>query len=201
MRRILSRFVEYISDCLHEANITGTKLAVLLPLQCAIGSSGLILRAKENILKRNTLDAVFTLPPEMFYPGASANACCMLFTMGVPHYYTEGNKKGYPRKKTFFGYYKEDGFKKKKNLGRVEQLDKTGNSIWKTQIEPKWIELFNNGDVETGLSAKEFVCASDEWLCEAYMKTDYSKLTEADFQQTLNNYLAYLVKEGKVYES
>jgi hypothetical protein len=40
-----------------------------------------------------------------------------------------------------------------------------------------------------------------EWLCEAYMKTDYSVLSEANFQSTLNDYLAYLVKEGKVYES
>lgn len=33
------------------------------------------------------------------------------------------------------------------------------------------------------------------------MKTDYSKLTEKDFQKTINEYLAYLVKEGFVYES
>lgn len=33
------------------------------------------------------------------------------------------------------------------------------------------------------------------------MKTDYSKLTERDFQQTLNDYLSYLVKEGYVYET
>ena len=43
--------------------------------------------------------------------------------------------------------------------------------------------------------------ADDEWLCEAYMKTDYTKLTADDFQQTLNNYLSYLVKEGFVYEA
>jgi len=190
-------FVDYISDCLHDANITGTKLAVLLPLQCAIGDSGLMLRTKENILKYNTLEAVFTLPPEMFHPGASANACCMLFTMGIPHC----NAEGKPNKKTFFGYYKEDGFVKKKNLGRVEVLDRQNKSIWETQIEPKWLELFNNGDVESGLSAKEYVVASDEWLCEAYMKTDYSTLTADDFQKTLNDFLSYLVKEGKVYES
>ena len=190
-------FVEYMSDCLHKANITNAKLAVLLPMQCAIANSGIILRAKENILKYNTLEAVFTLPPEMFYPGASANACCMLFTMGIPHFDTDGK----PKKKTFFGYYKNDGFTKKKNLGRIEVLDTKGQSIWETQIHPKWLSLFKNGDVESGLSAKEYVTASDEWLCEAYMKTDYSKLCEADFQKTLNNYLAYLVKEGIVYES
>ena len=33
------------------------------------------------------------------------------------------------------------------------------------------------------------------------MKTDYTKLREEDFQRTLNSYLAYLIKEGKIYES
>ncbi len=41
----------------------------------------------------------------------------------------------------------------------------------------------------------------DEWLAEAYMETDYSTLSEEDFQTTLNEYLSYLVKEGIVYES
>jgi 23S rRNA G2445 N2-methylase RlmL len=40
-----------------------------------------------------------------------------------------------------------------------------------------------------------------QWLCEAYMKTDYNKLTQDDFQKTVNDYLAYLVKAGEVYES
>ena len=54
--------------------------------------------------------------------------------------------------------------------------------------------------VVDGKSAVEKVNADDEWLCEAYMKTDYSKLTKDNFQRTLNNYLAYLIKEGNVYE-
>ena len=52
-----------------------------------------------------------------------------------------------------------------------------------------------------GLSATAEVTGKDEWLCEAYMKTDYTKLREEDFQRTLNSYLAYLIKEGKIYES
>ena len=54
---------------------------------------------------------------------------------------------------------------------------------------------------EDGLSATAVVDGKSEWLCEAYMKIDYSKLTEQDFQQIINNYLAYLVKEGIVYDS
>ena len=186
-------FVKYIADTLNSIN-HHAKLAVLLPVACAIGTSGEIARLKEEILKENTLDAVFTLPNEIFYPGASAPACCMVFKIGTKH-----NDVSNPD--TYFGYYKEDGFKKKKNLGRVEQIDAcTGKSKW-VEIEKQWIELYRNRQSVDGLSATHKVNGDDEWLCEAYMKTDYTKLTEEDFQQTINDYLAYLIKEGRIYES
>ena len=88
-----------------------------------------------------------------------------------------------------------------KNLGRVEQVDSTtGKSRW-VEIEKEWIELYRNRRSVDGLSATHKVSGDDEWLCEAYMKTDYTKLSERDFQQTINDYLAYLVKEGHIYES
>ena len=61
--------------------------------------------------------------------------------------------------------------------------------------------MYRNRKSVDGLSATAEVVGTDEWLCEAYMKTDYSKLTEADFQQIVNNYLSYLMKEGMIYES
>ena len=186
-------FVKFIADTLNSINHQA-KLAVLLPVACAIGTSGEIARLKREILEENTLDAVFTLPNEIFYPGASASACCMVFKIGTKH-----NDISNPD--TFFGYYKDDGFKKKKNLGRVEQIDfKTGKSKW-AEIELEWIELYRNRRAVDGLSATHKVSGADEWLCEAYMKTDYTKLTEQDFQQTINDYLAYLVKEGNIYET
>lgn len=197
-------FIHFLSDVVKEMNDKRekdglprktVKLAVLLPVAAAIGTSSLISAEKEYMLENNTLDAVFTLPNEVFYPGASVSACCMVFTLGNPHINADDTVN-----KTFFGYYKEDGFKKKKNLGRIEQFDKNNNSVWK-QIEAEWLDLFRNKTVEDGLSAMQAVSGDDEWLCEAYMKTDYSKLSEADFQQTLNNFLAYQMKEGKIYES
>ena len=186
-------FVKYIADTLNSINHQA-KLAVLLPVACAIGTSGEITRLKREILEENTLDAVFTLPNEIFYPGASASACCMVFKIGTKH-----NDVSNPD--TFFGYCKDDGFKKKKNLGRVEQIDTdTGKSKW-VEIEREWIELYRNRRSVDGLSATHKVNGDDEWLCEAYMKTDYTKLTEQDFQQTINDYLAYLVKEGHIYET
>ena len=193
-------FVHFLSDVIKEMNdlkekagkpTKQVKLAVLLPVAAAIGTSDIIEKEKIAMLENNTLEAVFTLPNEIFYPGASACACCMLFTLGKPH----SNDK-----ETFFGYCKDDGFKKKKNLGRVEQFNANNESLWK-EIEKEWIYLFRNHKAEPGKSATVVVNGESEWLCEAYMKTDYSTLKEADFQQTLNDYLAYLVKEGNIYES
>ena len=82
----------------------------------------------------------------------------------------------------------------------MEQIDTNGNSKW-VEIEKKWIDLYRNRKSVDGLSATHKVNGSHEWLCEAYMKTDYSKLKQENFQQTINDYLAYLIKEGNVYES
>ena len=197
-------FIHYLSDVIAEMNkerenknepIKTVKLAVLLPVSAAIGTSDIIENEKFEMLKNNTLEAVFTLPNEIFYPGASASACCMLFTLGKPHKKADGTVN-----ETFFGYCKDDGFKKKKNLGRIEQFDENNNSKWKA-VEEEWLYLFNNKKAIDGKSSTAIVSSESEWLCEAYMKTDYNKLSEADFQQTLNNYLAYLMKEGKIYET
>lgn len=183
-------FLKYIADILNECKIQAT-IAVLLPVACAIGNSREIENIKIDLLEQNTLDAVFTLPNEIFYPGASASACCMVLKTG---------RKNADSGKTFFGYFKEDGFKKKKNLGRIEQMNpETGESEWKI-IRDRWIELYNGRESVDGLSVTQKVTGKDEWLCEAYMKTDYSRLSEEDFQATINEYLSYLVKEGMVNE-
>ena len=60
-------------------------------------------------------------------------ACCMVFTLGKPHPEDE---------ETFFGYFKDDGFVKKKNLGRIEKVKKDATSqddtYWK-DIEEEWL--------------------------------------------------------------
>ncbi|WP_303967112.1 HsdM family class I SAM-dependent methyltransferase [Rothia mucilaginosa] len=198
-------FVQFISDCVQKSNSKRRKnnqsakpvtMAVILPVSAAIGANEILKSSKKKLLADNTLEAVFTLPNEIFYPGASASACMMVFTLGQSHYDPE---TGDPCKATFFGYFKDDAHKKKKNIGRIEQFDENNVSKWKA-VEDMWLRLYRNKVVEAGMSAMQEVNYEDEWLVEAYMKTDYSILTEADFQATINNYLAYLVKEGKIIE-
>lgn len=164
------------------------KLAVLLPMQCAIGTGADVKKYKQLMLQEHRLDAVFSLPPDIFHPGASANACCMIFELGVRH-----DSANIP---TFFGYFKDDGFRKKKNLGRVEKTDPiTGRGLWK-DIEEEWLRLYRNREEKTGLSAVQRVSYKDEWLCEAYMTTDYSKLTVNDFEQTIRDFMAYCISSN-----
>ena len=186
-------FVKYIMDILNEVNVSAT-LAVLLPVACAIGTAREIGKLKEDILKENTLDAVFTLPNEVFYPGASASACCMIFKVGKKH-------SDVSNPDTYFGYYKDDGFRKKKNLGLIEQVaNNSDKSIW-SNIEESWIKLYRERKAVDGKSAIKKVTHKDEWLCEAHMKTDYSDLSNIIFEETIRNYYSYLVKESAYIEA
>ena len=168
------------------------KMAVLLPMQAAIGNTGDVKDFKKKMLDNYTLDAVFSLPTEMFYPGAAAVACCMIFDLSQKH--EKANRD------TFFGYFKDDKFIKRKGLGRIEQTDTNGNSLW-SKTKELWLDLYKNKREVPGLSVMKRVTWKNEWLAEAYMETDYSTLSESDFQKTINDYLAYLVKEGHVYEA
>lgn len=70
-------FIHYLSDVIAEINKERenndeqrktVKLAVLLPVSAAIGTSKIIENEKIEMLKNNTLEAVFTLPNEIFIP-------------------------------------------------------------------------------------------------------------------------------------
>ena len=176
-------FVEWVASQVSSS----CKIAVLLPMQAAIGNSGDIKLFKKKMLDHCTLEAVFSLPDEIFYPGATAVACCMIFDRSQKH--SKANKD------TFFGYYKDDKFVKRKGLGRVERAGVDGSSLW-IKTEELWLDLYKNRRVVPGLSVMHKVTWKDEWLAEAYMETDYGTLSESDFQKVINNYLSYPVKEG-----
>ncbi|MCL2627724.1 MAG: SAM-dependent methyltransferase [Oscillospiraceae bacterium] len=172
-------FVEQLLSLLS----TGGKGVVVVPMSCAIGTK--FKEVRERLFKKHTLKAVFSMPDDIFYPTAT-NPCVMVWEAHTPHDSTQ---------ETFFGYCKNDGFVKRKKLGRIDCNEK-----WQ-DIEAEWLKLYRNRDIVDGLSSRACVKHNDEWLCEAYMKTDYTKLTQDDFQKTVNDYLAYLVKAGRHHDN
>ncbi|MFX4154581.1 N-6 DNA methylase [Aliarcobacter butzleri] len=158
--------------------VKGGKAVVVVPMSCAIGTK--FKETRKRLFEKHTLKAVFTMPDDIFYPTAT-NVCVMVWEAKKPH---DINTK------TYFGYYKEDGFVKRKKLGRVDVYEK-----WK-DIKSKWLQHYKDNDVIDGLSAKQYVTDSDEWLAEAYMKTDYSKINDEIFEKKVREYLAYLIAYG-----
>jgi type I restriction-modification system DNA methylase subunit len=160
---------------------TGGTGVVVVPMSCAIGPK--FKEVRERLFKKHTLKAVFSMPDDIFYSNnANVNVCVMVWEAHKPHE---------SMKTTFFGYYKDDGFSKAKKLGRIDKFNR-----WKG-IKNEWLRLYRERETKEGMSVKKAVKWDDEWLCEAYMETDYSALTQEDFQETINNYLAYLVKTGQ----
>jgi len=168
-------FVEILLSILVNRGIA----VAVVPLNCALGTT--CKAERERLFKKHTLEAVFSMPTEIFNPAASAPPCVMVWTANVPH---PSNKQ------TFFGYYRDDGFVKRKKLGRVDTYNK-----WE-KIKNKWLKLYQEKDIEAGLSVKHCVTYKDEWAAEAYMETDYSKLNMADFEKKLKEYVAFKFLSG-----
>ena len=148
----------------------------ILPMRCALYQKGTGKQLKERILKKHTLEAVFSMPDDLFHNSkVSVVTCVMVFTAHHSH-----DQKS----QTFFGYLKDDGFVKRKHKGRVD------NGTWHDKKETM-LSLYRNKRNTPGLSVTQQVEAKDEWCVEAYMETDYSQLAEEDFVSTIKNYLAY----------
>ncbi len=85
------------------------------------------------------------------------------------------------------GYFKDDRFEKRKGLGRIDARNRY------SAIKEKWLAAYRNLDEVPGLSVRREVTAKDEWCAEAYMETDYAKLSGGDFVAKLREFAAFKV--------
>ena len=165
--------LEFVEQLLSILTTRGTAVAVV-PVNCALGTTCKDVR--ERLFKKHTLEAVFSMPTEIFNPAASAPPCVMVWTANVPHP---------ENKQTFFGYFRDDGFIKRKKLGRIDAFGK-----WEA-IKQQWLNLYQNKKEMAGFSVMHCVKHTDEWCAEAYMEMDYSKLQDADFERKIKEYVAF----------
>lgn len=155
----------------------------IIPMSCVLAQSREMLRLKEKLLLKHTLKAVFSMPDELFHNSdVGVNTCIVVFEAHIPHP---------EKKKTFFGHFKEDGFYKRKTKGRFD-YDKKWDAI-----KDEWLNLYINNKAKAGFSVVRKVNAADEWCAEAYMETDYSTLTQDDFQSVVKKYAAFNILNGE----
>lgn len=157
-------------------------VVAIVPMRCALYQDGQGAILKQRLLDNHTLEAVMSMPDDLFYPIGTVT-CVMVFRAQVPH--ATSNRK------TWFGYWKNDGFIKAKHRGRID-----ANEQWQT-ICDKWLESYRNREVHVGESVMQYVTAQDEWCAEAYMETDYTKITQADFEKVVRDYAVFKLLNAK----
>jgi len=168
------KFVKNNLDCLQ----VGGVCVAIVPMQSALSIRGKIGELKQSILKDHTLEAVLSMPDELFFNSkVSTVTCIMVFTAHKPQP---------PAKQVFLGYYKNDRFKKNKVKGRFDSDNK-----WE-EVEKEWISCYVNRTEKQGLSVNVELDYTCEWAAEKYMETDYSVLADKQFKHTLLNYSTYL---------
>lgn len=170
--------LEFIINNL-ECLVDGGTCIAIVPMQSALAISGKILEFKKKLLENHTLEAVLSMPDELFFNSkVGVVSCVMVFTAHKPH----------PKnKETYFGYYKDDGFVKRKIQGRIDAYGR-----W-LGIKDKWTSHYFNKKSKAGFSICKVITPLDEWCAEAYMETDYSILTREHFITTLLQYSTFLL--------
>ena len=158
-----------------QKNATGI---IIVPMSLAIAPHPL----REQILREHRLEAVMSMPNDLFYPVGMVS-CIMVFTAHVPH-------DSDPHHESWFGYWKDDGFRKDKTQGRIL------TEKW-SKVRREWIVNFTNKKITPGVSIRKKIGMNDEWCAEAYLETDFHNLNEIDFIKNTVNLASFLFKNGK----
>lgn len=160
-----------------EMLIKGGTCVALIPISCVLADRGEGLRLKEAIMRFHTVEAVMSLPEDLFHNSkVGVITCALVLTAHVPH----------PKnKKTWLGYWRKDGFIKVKGKGRIDK-----NHMW-PEVKERWLGQYLNRDSVPRECVKRILTPKDEWCAEAYLKTDYSQISPDSFSQELKKYIAF----------
>ena len=169
---------EFVLNNLEVLEVGGTCVAII-PLSCVIGYTSKLVDLKRRILEHHTLEAVMSMPAGIFDDSkVGVVTCIVVITAHKPHP---------PGRKTWFGYWRDDGYVKTKHMGRIDMKGQ-----W-PEIKERWLDAFRNREVVDRQSVTVEVGPRDEWCAEAYFETDYSTLTESDFEDAIKKYVAYRI--------
>lgn len=138
----------------------GGRCIAIVPITCATNPSSDL---KRRLLEKHTLEAVMSMPIELFHNSkTTVVTCVMVFTAHRPH------PKG---KKTWFGYWRDDGLVKTKHRGRIDMY-----GMWPL-IRDRWVQAYRNREIAEGFSVMQEVGPTDEWCAEAYLTVDYDAVS------------------------
>lgn len=165
-------FVEQMLSLLTQG---GTGIAII-PMTCFLEDN--FAEIRKSILKNNTLEAVMSMPEQLFTSHGKNNihTCICVFTAGKAH----------PEKyKTWFGYWRNDGFE----ISGGMRIDK--NNKWNT-IKKSWLDMYISKEEIPMVSALASINIHEiwDWSPEYYLDIDYNKIQDIDFKIKFRNYIS-----------
>lgn len=138
-------------------------------------------KIRNRILESHTLKYVISMPNDLFQPNASTHTAIAVFECNKPQKETE----------TVFYDLRDDGFVLHKTHGRMD----TGK--WAV-LESKMLDAITNDPKKNANDYTLIVQKpgkEDEWTINQYSKTDYSQLSEKDFENQLKKYALFRYME------
>ena len=176
--------LEFILNNLETISRGGVCIGII-PMSCVLAQSGPSYELKRKLLERHTLEGVMSMPNDLFHNSKVAVVTSVIVLRAhVPH---ANNKK------TWLGYWKDDGFIVSKHRGRRDSLNQ-----WAAK-KNQWVQAFLNRDVVRGLSVMRKLTENDEWCAEAFIETNYGTLNEERFREASKRYVVFAIEnEGLV---
>lgn len=135
---------------------------------------------RNRILEKHTLKYVINMPKELFQPNASTHTAIAVFETHLPH-----NKK-----EVVFYDLKEDGLVLSKNKGRTDVLNK-----WNTVKKDLLTKLHSPDKYNDFINlVYKKIEKDEEWIIQAHSKSDFTLLTDKDFEKTIKEYTIFSTK-------
>ena len=119
--------MEFIEHAIDVVKPQQGRVAAIVQMSCGIKDEKNLIEVKRRILEKAHLKAVLSMPDDLFYP-VGVVTCVMVFDTSKENAGLE----------SWFGYFKDDGFEKRKNQGRIDARGKFA------AIKDKWLAAYKN---------------------------------------------------------
>lgn len=168
--------LDFVYSMLEYLKPGGIGIAIV-PMSCA--SSKDDKKMREAIMEKHTLLATMTMPKKLFQESkVGTSTCIMVFRAHIRHLDSS--------KIVFLSRWLDDGFVTIPHVGRYDK-----NNAWMS-TKDEWLrQLRGIAKTDNTVYLKKELGKNDEWLAEAYVETDYSTLTKADFENQLKKYALF----------
>ena len=160
-----------------ECLVDGAVCIAIIPMQSVLAQSGAAFELKRKLLSKHTLEAVLSMPEELFHNSKVAPvSVVVIITAHKPH----------PKaKKTFLADFRDDKFVITKDRGRIDI-----NGTW-SKIKNEWKNLYLNREEKKSICLLKVLTPDAEWCIEAFRIIEYSIITENTYRNYIQKYLAF----------